>query len=60
MSDRNEIIESFENPPAPEQSEEPQELPGAEPSLDRDDDDPEDGPIGNAPGKPKVSDADDP
>ena len=47
MSERDEPVHPISDPPAPGQSKEPQQLPGAEPALDRDDDDPEDGPIGN-------------
>ncbi len=46
MTERDDPVQPIKDPPAPGQSSEPQELPGAEPALDRDDDDPDDGPLG--------------
>lgn len=46
MSEREDLTHPMEDPPAPGQSKEPQELPAANPPPDRDDDAPDDGPLG--------------
>lgn len=45
MSEREDLTHPMEDPPAPGRSEEPQELPAADPAPDRDDA-PDDGPLG--------------
>ncbi len=49
MSEREDPIIPIQDPPASGDSNEPQEAPGADPALDRDDDDPNNGPIGDRP-----------